>query len=185
VSQVKLHGREPRPIDVRPFAVHTVVNETGNLLGHRLRTASCRLEFCEAPEGVTVVGDPARLAQVLLNLVGNAIDAYEDRGAAEGSIAIEASGADDVVTLRVRDWAGGMPPEVAARAFEELFTTKEPGRGTGLGLWISRNLVEEAFGGTLTVDSQPGVGSCFTIIIPTRTGDERTRHTHRQASGAV
>jgi C4-dicarboxylate-specific signal transduction histidine kinase len=166
VSRVKLHGREPRPIDSRPFLVSAVVTETADLLGHRLRTASCELSFTEEPPGVAITGDPTRLSQVLLNLVGNAIDAYEDQGAAEGRVAVSARAADGTVTIEVRDWAGGMPPEVAARAFEDLFTTKVPGRGTGLGLWISRNLVEESFGGTLTVETRLGAGSCFTIAVP-------------------
>lgn len=169
ITKVKAHGREPRPVVRDRFAVRAVVDETRALLAQRLRVASCELCFEDEPEGITLVGDPARLEQVLLNLVTNALDAYEDTHAAEGRIEVTARATEDAVTLRVRDWAGGMPPAIATRIFDELYTTKDPGRGTGLGLWIARNLVEDSFAGTLTVETEVGVGSCFVISAPPRT----------------
>jgi signal transduction histidine kinase len=67
----------------------------------------------------------------------------------------------------VRDWAGGIPTSVLPHIFDELYTTKGPGRGTGLGLWISRNIVEEALGGTLDVITN-SEGSCFIAEFPRR-----------------
>jgi signal transduction histidine kinase len=61
---------------------------------------------------------------------------------------------------------------VLPRIFDELFTTKDPGRGTGLGLSISRNLVEVSFGGTLAVETEAGVGSRFVITLPERDDDQ-------------
>jgi signal transduction histidine kinase len=170
ISKVKTHGREPRPTAAERFAVSAVVRETEALLAHRLRTASCVLDFAEDPDDVALMGEPTRLGQVLVNLVGNAIDAYEDAGAAGGPIEVRARCEQGTVTLTVRDWAGGIPPDIEAHIFDELYTTKEPGRGTGLGLWIARNLVEERFGGTLTVETEPGVGSCFIIAVPAGDG---------------
>jgi signal transduction histidine kinase len=166
ITRVKHHGREPHPAWRQSFAVRAVVDETRILLGQRLRLESCALVYEETTPDVTLVGDPARLGQVLVNLVSNALDAYEEKRVAESRIAITARTDGDVVELRVRDWAGGMPAEVAARIFDELFTTKDPGRGTGLGLSISRNLVEQSFGGTLGVDTDLGVGSCFVLTLP-------------------
>jgi signal transduction histidine kinase len=165
IRKVKLHGRESAAGTVTPFLVESVVTETRSMLAHRLRAASCELIYEEIPRGVSLVGDPGRLGQVLMNLVGNAIDAYEETNQAVPRIVVEARRDGDTVTLDVRDWAGGMPPEVAARIFDELYTTKDPGRGTGLGLWIARNLVEQHFGGTLVVETAPGTGSCFTITV--------------------
>lgn len=80
------------------------------------------------------------------------------------------------VRCTVTDRAGGIPPDVLPRIFEELYTTKEPGRGTGLGLWIARQLVEETFGGTLTVVSAPGAETRFTIAMPaSRLADANAR----------
>ena len=120
VAKVKLHGWEPRSADVRRFLVSEVVAETRDLLAHRLRSAGCDLHFAEEAAGVSILGDPTRLAQVLLNLVGNAIDAYEDLGSSEGQIVVTTRRTAELIAITVRDWAGGMPAEVAARAFEEL-----------------------------------------------------------------
>jgi signal transduction histidine kinase len=104
--------------------------------------------------------------------MANAIDAYEERGVLDGRIEIRAFVEAGNVKVVVRDWAGGIPVDLVPRIFDEMFTTKEPGRGTGIGLCIARNLVEQAFGGTLTVDVDPGVGTCFTISVPAE--DART-----------
>ncbi len=171
ITRVKTHGREPHPAFRRRFTVQSVVDETRALLTQRLRLECCDLVF-EDPEGVTVVGDPARLGQVLVNLVSNALDAYEEARVEESRIVVSARATDAGVEIAVRDWAGGMPADVAARIFDELFTTKDPGRGTGLGLSISRNLVEASFGGTLTVETEASVGSRFLIGLPDRDGDD-------------
>ena len=166
ISKVKMHGREPRPALRERFTVAAVVEETRALLAQRLRVECCALLFRATTADVALYGDPARLGQVLVNLVANALDAYEDGGSRENRIEVSAESGADGVRIQVQDWAGGIPPEVCARIFDELYTTKDPGRGTGLGLWIARNLVEESFGGTLTVESTVGFGSCFTIAVP-------------------
>ena len=113
--------------------------------------------------GVTVVRDyradvprigayPGELNQVWTNLIDNAIDAMD--GAGTLRLATRAEG-DDVV-IEVGDTGQGMPPEVAARAFEAFYTTKDVGEGTGLGLDIARRIVVERHGGAITIDSQPG-----------------------------
>ncbi|MCW5890109.1 MAG: hypothetical protein KIT14_06105 [bacterium] len=165
IAKVKLHSRET-PSDGRSvFRVTDVIAETEALLSHRLRAAECRLTHTAGGD-LALRGDPARLGQVLVNLVGNAIDAYEDHGVRDGVVAIALERTADAVRCTVTDRAGGIPPDVLPRIFDELYTTKEPGRGTGLGLWIARQLVEETFGGTLTVVSAPGAETRFTIAMP-------------------
>ena len=166
ITRVKSHGRDPSAGAHRPFTVRSVVDETRALVQQRLRLECCELVYEEHPVDVTLVGDPGRLGQVLVNLVTNALDAYEESHGIGTRIVIAARATASAVEIAVRDWAGGMPAEVAARIFDELFTTKDSGRGTGLGLSISRNLIEDAFRGTLTVDTAHGVGSCFTIAVP-------------------
>ncbi len=172
LSRTKLHGRELQPGVMETFAVKAVVDETQHLLAHRLRVGAYIIDYTETPRGIFLVGDQQRLGQVLVNLVCNAMDAYEDTGAIDGRIEINAMRTNGSVTLTVRDWAGGIPPDVLPHVFDELFTTKDPGKGTGLGLWIARNLVEESFGGRLTVDSVPGEGSCFSATFPVPAADE-------------
>ena len=166
ITRVKTHGREPHPALRQRFPVRAVVDETRALLAQRLRLECCELEFEEAPADLSIVGDPARLGQVLVNLVTNALDAYEESHSTESRIVVRARCVGPMVEIAVQDWAGGMPPEVAARIFDELFTTKDAGRGTGLGLCIARNLVEQSFQGTLAVESTLGSGSRFVLTVP-------------------
>ena len=166
ITRVKTHGREPHPALRQRFPVRAVVDETRALLAQRLRLECCALEFEESSADLSILGDPARLGQVLVNLVTNALDAYEESHSTEGRISVRARRVGAAVEIAVQDWAGGMPPEVAARIFDELFTTKDAGRGTGLGLCIARNLVEQSFHGTLGVESVLGTGSRFVVTVP-------------------
>jgi C4-dicarboxylate-specific signal transduction histidine kinase len=165
INRVRVHGRESSTVPAASFAIRDVVAETQALLAHRLRSSLCRLDFVEQGDA-TLVGDSARMGQVLINLVANAIDAYEERDVLNGRIEIRAGIVGSRCTVTVRDWAGGIPPEHLPHVFDDMFTTKDAGRGTGIGLCISRSLIEQSFGGTLTVEVDPGTGSCFTISVP-------------------
>jgi signal transduction histidine kinase len=166
IASVKAHGREAPSGAPQRVVLSTVVTETRELLAHRLRSASCQIDFIETEPGIALTGEAGRLSQVLLNLCANAIDAYEDAGNTSGRVEIRVERTGGRVHLTVRDWAGGIPPHVLPHIFDELYTTKGPGRGTGLGLWIARNLIEEVFRGSLTVETEAGVGSCFLLDLP-------------------
>jgi signal transduction histidine kinase len=104
--------------------------------------------------------------QVLLNLVINAAHAVAERhadGPASGRITLSARDVADGVEIRVSDNGIGIPQAVRHRIFEPFFTTKPLGKGTGQGLAIAWNVVVEQHGGTLTVESEPGVGTAFVI----------------------
>jgi signal transduction histidine kinase len=105
--------------------------------------------------------DPGQINQVFMNLLANACDATP----AGGNIWIrtEARGTDACVTIR--DDGPGIPPESLGRIFEPFFTTKEVGRGTGLGLAIAHGIVA-AHGGRIEVESAPGAGATFRVILP-------------------
>jgi PAS domain S-box-containing protein len=113
------------------------------------------------PAELWVEGDPARLTQVLLNLLANASDASQPGGRVE----IRATRGAGSVTLEVQDWGSGIPAELRERIFEPFFTTKEPGRGTGLGLPLVYRIVSD-HGGSISADSQEGVGTTFTLRLP-------------------
>jgi signal transduction histidine kinase len=132
------------------------------MLGHKLR------------DGITVVRDygpdvpqieahAGELNQVWTNLIDNAIDAMDGVGTLR--LATRAEGGD--VVVEVGDTGPGMPPEVAARAFETFYTTKGAGKGIGLGLDIAQRIVVERHGGTITIDSQPDE-TVLRVRIPTR-----------------
>ncbi len=102
-----------------------------------------------------------QLGQVFLNLLINAAHAIEKDGIIR--VATRAAGGKAIVTIA--DNGCGMPPHVKARIFEPFFTTKPPGKGTGLGLSIAYGIVEK-HGGTISVESEPGRGTVFTIALP-------------------
>jgi signal transduction histidine kinase len=171
VNRVRIHGRQSGSVG-GSFALATAFEETEALLAHRARAVDVSLDFSPAL-ALAIDGDPVRLGQVLLNLVQNALDAYEESDCAERRVHIAARRSADLVVITVADRAGGIPADVLPRIFEELFTTKGPGRGTGLGLSIARSIVEHDFGGTLVVDVEPDVGSRFTITVPVARREDR------------
>jgi two-component system NtrC family sensor kinase len=106
--------------------------------------------------------DPYPIQQVLLNIIINALDATSKSGA----ITCRISGENHrFVVFEIEDTGSGMPPEITAKIFDPFFTTKPTGEGIGLGLYMSRKIVEK-LGGTIDVQSNPGHGSTFTICLP-------------------
>jgi len=117
----------------------------------------------------TLVGDQLRLKQILFNLVGNAVKFTSQGGITVSAHIIESHDAAVVVQISVCDTGIGISPDAIDKIFmpftqEDCSTTRKFG-GTGLGLTISRRLAE-LMGGGLTVESMPGVGSCFTVTLP-------------------
>ena len=105
--------------------------------------------------------DPGQVNQVFVNLIANACDAI----AGTGNLWITTRAADGVVTVTVRDDGPGMTPEVRQRIFDPFFTTKDVGGGTGLGLAVSHGVVA-AHGGRIEVESAPGAGATFRVVLP-------------------
>ena len=130
-----------------------------------------RLEIGRAP--IRVDEDPTDLEGVLLNLAINARDAMPSGGILTLGAAVLLGAGVGRADLWVADTGHGMEPTIRARAFEPYFTTKGPGRGTGLGL-TSVGAIVRRNGWTIVVDSAPGVGSRFTVGIPIRAGTVET-----------
>jgi len=104
---------------------------------------------------------PAQLNQVFMNLLINAGQAIESAG----TISLRSGQDGHYVWVEVEDSGAGMAADVQRRIFEPFFTTKPLGKGTGLGLPISREIVQR-HAGTISVDSEPGRGTCFRICLP-------------------
>ncbi len=134
--------------------------------------ARVRLSIVGPPSPVAVQGDATQLLQVLANLVRNAVDAIADEGEVRVDARLDADG-DERLVLTVADTGHGMPPEVIARLWEPFFTTKEAGRGTGLGLVMVAAIVR-AHGGTIAAESDGATGSRFTIALPVLEAGEAT-----------
>jgi len=114
-----------------------------------------------APDKNTIWSDPSQLRQVLINLLTNAIHATN----VGGRITIRLEAMDETITLIVQDTGQGIPKENLNKIFEPFFSTKPPGEGTGLGLFVTRGIVEK-LGGTIEVTSKLGHGASFFITLP-------------------
>jgi two-component system NtrC family sensor kinase len=112
------------------------------------------------------------ITRVFLNLFGNGFYATNKRAHADGdagyrpTLSIGTREAEDSVEVRVRDNGTGIPPEIRDKLFQPFFTTKPTGEGTGLGLSISYDIVTQQHGGTITVESEPGSFTEFTVHLP-------------------
>jgi len=120
---------------------------------------------------LAVACDPNRLEQVLVNLIGNALDAIKDRP--DPQLSLHAYEAGGMVHLTVRDNGPGLSEAAFARLFEPFFTTKPAGEGLGLGLTLSAGILNEN-GGSLTAINHPDGGACFTLALP----QAREEHRH-------
>lgn len=150
--------------------VSHAVNNALFILDPRLRRADIAIDNrCAAGQAIAWC-DQNRLEQVLVNLLGNAIDAM--RGAARRELAIHCAQNGERLYVQVDDSGAGLDAEAAARIFEAFFTTKPAGEGLGLGLAISRDIVRE-FGGDLTAGNHPGGGARFTVELPAAPADQR------------
>jgi signal transduction histidine kinase len=113
-----------------------------------------------------VLADDARLTQVFINLLVNAAQAIREGRASENEIAVATStDADGRAVVEIRDTGCGIAPEHVPRIFDPFFTTKPVGEGSGLGLAISHGIVT-GLGGTIAVESAPGRGTCFRVVLP-------------------
>jgi signal transduction histidine kinase len=162
------------------FNLVSVVRETVGMLEFEARKVNVRVTFESASENMTIHGEPGRIAQIVQNLVGNAIHACESRRGSEDSQVIvrlsrrltsqtEGMGVpvlSERVLLSVEDNGSGIPPEVLPRIFEPLYSTKEIGRGTGLGLSIIKDIITGHLGGEITLETNVGQGTTFTVSFP-------------------
>lgn len=141
--------------------VNVIAEDTLALIHHELKH---HVELQKSfGADVTLMGYPARLNQVLVNLLVNAAHAVRARG--RGKVKLSTLALDDRVEIRVSDDGIGIPPENLARIFESGFTTKREEGGSGLGLAISKEIVE-AHHGTIEVESEVGRGTTFTVKLP-------------------
>jgi PAS domain S-box-containing protein len=162
---------------VRPEIVSlNGVLETMTPMIQRLVQENLEVVLSPAADLAPVSVDVGSFEQVVMNLVVNARDATSEGGRITletRNIQIDAGddrpraepAPGDYVLLTVSDTGSGMPPEVASRVFEPFFTTKATGQGTGLGLAMCEGIVRQA-GGTIVVESEPGIGSTFRVYLP-------------------
>lgn len=142
-----------------PVPVADAIANVLGLLAEKTRRVEATIHI-DIQDGLTVLCDAIRLEQVLVNLIGNALDAVADRP--RRTISVEARREDGRALIRVADTGSGIAEEHMAHLFEPFFTTKPPGLGLGLGLVISAGIIQD-HGGSLTAANGPDGGAVFTI----------------------
>jgi len=151
-----------------PAGIGSVVSEALLLVGQKAKKAGVRIAT-DIPAGLTAHTGPIRLSQIVVNLVGNAVDALAgaDGVAPAGArIDISAWAEDGRVMIRIADNGPGIDPDVRGKVFDPFFTTKPVGSGLGLGLSIVDSVVRDLEGSVRLVDRDGETGACFVIDIP-------------------
>jgi two-component system NtrC family sensor kinase len=153
------------PMNVQSTDLREVIDRSLLLVRHQLELGGIELQLKLAENLPRVPCDPAQIEQVLLALIMNAIDAMP-RG---GNLGLETQLSPDEteIQIRVRDDGAGIAPDLLPQIFEPFMTTKENGRGVGLGLAISRGIVER-HNGHIEVQSELGGGTIFTVTLPSQ-----------------
>lgn len=152
----------PAPVELR-----RTVEENALLLSHELRKNGVELQN-EIAENLRVMAVTNSLFQVILNFLVNAVHAVAERRKGEpdhaGLIRVSAREAGSDILISIEDNGTGIAPENLSRLFTPFFTTKDVGKGTGLGLATNLKIVQ-AWGGDIRVDSEPGAGTRFTVCL--------------------
>jgi len=148
------------PPQRRPTDLNEILRQTLTLTAEHLARSGVEIEVVHDSEIAPLPLDEGQMKQVFLNLITNAAQAMP----AGGRLGIQSSRKENGITVTVADTGAGIPPEVQRRLFEPFFTTKDG--GTGLGLSLSLGIVQE-HGGEISVESEEGKGSTFTVWLPT------------------
>lgn len=148
--------------DKASFDMLDVVKKAVTMAVESLR--GVQVEVDHPPSPVTATGYRNQFVQVLINILMNARDALEEGATIDPMIAVKIFREDGKSVVTIADNAGGIPAQVMDRIFEPYFTTKAPGKGTGIGLFMSRTIIEKGMGGRLTARNT-GDGAEFRIEV--------------------
>jgi signal transduction histidine kinase len=165
VGELLDFARTSPTLDRRPVLLGQIAEKSISLSRFQLHGIDVRTDLHDA---APVLGDPNRLEQVVLNLLTNAIDAVaasRREGRAAGRVLVETWLEGTHAKLAVQDDGTGIAEEAKPRLFDAFYTTKEAGKGTGLGLPVSLGIIRE-HGGTMEVHSTPGQGARFVLSVP-------------------
>ena len=164
----------PAPAEHQLIDLNELLRSTCRFVRYdrRFRTINLDMNLNHQLPAVNAIGD--RLTQVVMNLLFNAADALEDMQDRAPTIRITTSASGSEVCLAVADNGCGMDQNTLDHAFEAFFTTKRPGRGTGLGLALCYSIIAE-HGGRIELDSTPNKGTCVRVLLPQEPPADRAR----------
>jgi C4-dicarboxylate-specific signal transduction histidine kinase len=159
--------------DLKKLSINDPIRDVFKVLGHQLTVHSIEVVLDLDEHLPETRAEHNRLEQVFINLVTNAIDAMDEKSAraedpVEKILTIRTFAENGHVVATVSDTGIGMSEEVKNKLFQPFFTTKEIGKGTGLGTCISFGIVKD-YSGSISVETEEGKGSCFTVRFPAAT----------------
>lgn len=178
-KRLRNFARRPQQ-KVRPIPLLAAIDDAIDLMDTRLKTSGASIALARPDSEVWVVGGHVRLQQVMVNLLSNALDAMEDNLAPVIEISIAEE--EDCCRIEVRDHGGGLPEDHRAQIFDPFFTTKSPGKGLGLGLSISYNIIKD-FGGNLSTGNHADAGAVFIIDLKRAEAPSRAAPTTERLAG--
>jgi signal transduction histidine kinase len=149
----------------RPVSVSAILREILKGLSSvaEQKGIAFRVTICDDP--CVLLGDALQLNRAIQNVIINALQACPDK---KGMVTVRCTQKDFYVDLRVEDNGAGIPTAQLNKVFDPYFTTKQATSGTGLGLYITKKVIED-HNGSIKVESTPGVGTVFTIRLPLST----------------
>ncbi|MGA1791921.1 MAG: response regulator [bacterium] len=161
VKTLKTYARQGGHTQKEKSFLMDIVNDAVYLVSHKLKLCGVTVDVA-VPADLMITCDPQKISQVFVNLMNNACDATADR---KGNISIHAAALKNWIDIRIRDNGSGISKEIAERIFDPFFTTKEKDKGTGLGLFIIKNIIEE-HEGSIELSHFDGKGTEFKILLP-------------------
>jgi PAS domain S-box-containing protein len=168
------------PSEMVPVDVNAMIEGALELTAYSLRTYGIEVSLRTAKELPKISADPDQMRQVFTNLIINAQHALQDLdGPRKLQITTSYRKKSDQVAIKVRDNGPGIAAEIKSRIFEPFYTTKDVGAGTGIGLALCHRIIK-AHGGTIAVESAPGEGAAFAILLPPGERQRRSVATRRR-----
>lgn len=168
VGAIRSHVHMDRTNEKQPSDLHTDIENTLTLLGHKLRAKNITVKknfLSDMPQVPVYVGE---MNQVWTNLIDNAIQAMSNKG----ELTIETSIDNNVAKVKITDTGHGIPKEIQSKIFDPFFTTKKVGEGTGIGLDLVRRIITR-HNGEIKLTSEPGKTE-FTICLPLESSGKKT-----------
>ena len=159
--------KQPQPKQL--IDVNSLIKDVLKLRQHEQKKANIRVNTNFAPELPLVMGGPVRIRQVFLDIITNA-EYFMSQAHNKGTLTITTKKTGEMVRASFTDDGPGIPPDNLGQIFNPFFTTKEIGRGIGLGLSICHSIVTE-HGGNIYVESKPDKGTTFTVELPIDTNE--------------
>ena len=161
VDTVKSYSYMDRATEAVETDIHAAIEDTLKILTHKLRNKNITVTRSYDPELPRVLVNAGEMNQVWTNLLDNAIDALQDGG----QITVRSAHEPASIIVEIADNGPGIPKEIQSRIWEPFFTTKDVGKGTGLGLDIVQRIVVRRHRGEISVQSAPGK-TCFQVRLP-------------------